>query len=142
MTATRATTGYGAILKRGSTAIVEMTDLQFPAVDRDMIDVTHLTSDNGFREFIAGLINAGECTITVNYRPTNATHKQIITDLTTFPQVAQTYDIVATDSGASVWQGKLLVKSFRPQAPKDGAFTAQVTFQATGPITFPSGSES
>ena len=52
---------------------VEVTDITPPASKLDAIDATHMQSPGGLREFIPGLIDAGECSITMAFDPQSAT---------------------------------------------------------------------
>ncbi len=80
MAASNADTGYGVTLGiyNGSTydTIAEVTSVSGPGWSRDAIDVTHLSSDNNYREYIAGIMDAGEVSITANYIE-SATHALI-----------------------------------------------------------------
>ncbi|MFA5374127.1 MAG: phage tail tube protein [Candidatus Omnitrophota bacterium] len=47
--------------------ILELTNISGPAQSRDMIEVTNHDSANGFKEYIAGLIDGGEITMEGNF---------------------------------------------------------------------------
>lgn len=68
-----ADSGYGARfgIKSGATYtyVAEVNSLTPPSFARDTIDVTHLESSDEAKEYIAGLMDAGEATITVNFVP-------------------------------------------------------------------------
>lgn len=49
--------------------VAEVTSLTPPGWTRDTVDVTHLESPDMAKEFIGGLIEAGEATISINYVP-------------------------------------------------------------------------
>ena len=74
MPASQAAAGYGArfgIKGSGLTYdyVAEVTSLTPPGWTRDTIDVTHLESPDKTKEYIGSLIDAGEATITINYKP-------------------------------------------------------------------------
>lgn len=77
--------GYGITLAAGAnaaaaTATVTLgscTDIPFPAISRDAVEVTAHDSPGGFREFIPGLKQVGEIQISLNLIPGNATHDHI-----------------------------------------------------------------
>ncbi len=58
-------------IKGGSTYtyVAEVTSLTPPGWTRDTVDVTHLESPDMAKEFIGGLIEADEATISINYVP-------------------------------------------------------------------------
>lgn len=55
------------------TELVEVVDTTFPQDEVEEVDATHLQSPGRRREFIAGLIDAGEVTVNLNYLPGSAT---------------------------------------------------------------------
>lgn len=74
MPATTAALGYGAkfgIKGAGSSYdyVAEVTSLTPPGLTRDTVEATHLESPDSFKEYIAGLADGGEATITINYAP-------------------------------------------------------------------------
>jgi len=68
------TTTFGVKLPPANafTKVAEVTNLTPPGMTRDTVDATHLESDDGYKEFIAGLKESGEATLTVNYVPSAA----------------------------------------------------------------------
>lgn len=82
MAASSADTGYNAQfgIKGGSstyTYVAEVVSITPPGMTRETVDVTHLESDDEYREFIAGLKDLGEASITINYLP--ATSDALVT---------------------------------------------------------------
>lgn len=57
------TVGIGAKLAVGATNIGNITKIGAPSMKRNMIDVTPLSSPNGFKQFIAGLADPGKITV-------------------------------------------------------------------------------
>lgn len=55
------------------TLLTEVVDCTFPQDEADEVEVTHLASPGKRKEFIAGLIDGGEVTVTLNYDPGSAT---------------------------------------------------------------------
>lgn len=49
--------------------VAEVSAISPPSWSRDTVEVTHLESPDGFKEFIAGLADGGEASITLNYVP-------------------------------------------------------------------------
>lgn len=72
--ATEAITGMGATFEIGTavetpvyTPVAEVVSITPPNRSRGTIDATHLGSEGGYGEFINGLRDGGEVTITVNH---------------------------------------------------------------------------
>lgn len=53
--------------------LLEVVEVTFPSDETDEVEATHLQSPGRRKEFISGLIDGGEVTITTNYDPGNAT---------------------------------------------------------------------
>lgn len=65
--------GYNSTfgIYNGSTyvSVGEVQSITPPGYSRDAIESTHMTSPNRYREFIAGLMDAGEASIAYSYTP-------------------------------------------------------------------------
>lgn len=147
----RCTIGYGGASTSvtNHTAMGEVHDFSGPELERSMAEVTHLNSDDGFREFVPGWIDPGSIEFTCNYVPGNAaqitflatTTGTAITNVTTsFPMqynAAPTYwsitfsDGAATSSFSNIvfgghWQG------WSWSIPFDDRVTARGRIKLTG----------
>ncbi len=58
-----AKSAFGTTLKKGGTAIAELTNITGPSQTADEIDVSSHDSPDGYREFIQGMRDGGEITI-------------------------------------------------------------------------------
>ena len=84
---TSARIGYGAALSKQTapgppavfTAIAELLSFDPPGSSVDTVDATHMGSPSAYREFIAGLIDAGEVSAEVNF--TKAQYGTFQTDI-------------------------------------------------------------
>ena len=112
------------------TAVAEVTSITWPGYSRDAIDVTHMTSPSQFREFIPGLMDAGEVTIELNFIP-SAT--DVILAALTAATTGQFK--IQQASGVNV-VFKAIVTSYQPQSPVDDKATASATFKITGVPTW------
>ena len=77
---TNARIGWGGKVYLGTdntegtlTLLSEVISTTFPQDEADEVDVTHLASPGRRKEFIAGLIDGGDMTVTLNYDPGGAT---------------------------------------------------------------------
>lgn len=135
MAKSAAQAGYGATfgVKQGSasvyTVLAEVTSITPPGMTRETIDVTHLTSDDQFKEFIGSLAEAGEATLSLNYIPSasDALMTAFTTDhgagsfQITFPKG----DFTMTFNG--------VVTGYEPgEIVVDGKLTASMTVKASG----------
>lgn len=116
------------------TAIANVTSFSGPEMERDTYDTTAHDSPNQYREFVGGLINAGEFSIEVNYDP--ADHDTLVEDFE--DDVARGYRL--TFPGGAMWEFQAWLTGFAAEAPVDDKLSAELTFQLTGkPTITPAG---
>jgi len=134
MPATTAVIGYNTdfAIYNGSTYVdvAEVTSITWPGYSRDAIDATNMASPDQFREYIPGLMDAGEVTIEMNYVPNHA--DVIIAALTA--ATAGQFKITAANGANVVFTA--IVTAYQPQAPVDDKMTASATFKITGKPTW------
>ena len=139
---TDAVSGFGTLLQLGDgadpevfTTIAEVKDITGPGLEADTIEVTNHSSPGAWREYIAGLLDAGEVTFDVNYLPGDATH-----DATTGLQanlLARSVDSYRlTWPTADTVTFPAFVTGFETGAPVDDALSASVTLKVAGEPTF------
>lgn len=140
---TSAIGAYGTLLKIGDgggpetfTTVAEVVNISAPSLALDTIDVTNHSSTAAWREFVAGLLDAGEVTFDINYIPTAATHNAtngLIRDLKN--RTKRNFKLVFPDSGSTTWDFSAYVTGFEPDAPVDDKLAASVTLKLTGQPT-------
>lgn len=109
MSASSATSGYFSVLQLSDgggtptfTTIAEIYNLGAPSMSRDMVECTHMESDDRYREFVGGLCDAAQVTAELNFVPTNATQLDLLTNLATVSTSSKrTYRIVLSNKGGS-----------------------------------------
>ena len=132
-----AISSQGATLKIGNgasvevfTAIPELRNIDGPNLTSDRIDVTHLGSV-GFRDFIAGLKEAGVITGEANW-----TQAGFATLLALYASaVVKNLQIVYADSPAVTYQGQGYVSALSKTAQANDAVKFNLTVQLTGDWT-------
>lgn len=127
--ATSAAIGYGAKLSwYNGTAYVdlaEITSLKSPSYSRDTIDATHMQSPNLFREFIPGLMEAGEVSIDVNYIPA-------VSDTFIALMVAGVANFRITHPNGVKCTFDGILTGYERQEPLDDKMSASITVKVTG----------
>ena len=68
-----AESAFGATISVAGTALVEVKSIGVPSLTGEVIDVTNHSSTNRYREFIRGVRDAGEITVTMLYTAGSAT---------------------------------------------------------------------
>lgn len=132
-----AVNAFGTLLKRNGTTVAEVNDITPPSLGRDEIEVTHHQSPNRWREFIKGLKDAGEFSMSINYIPTNSTHNASTGLLADFANdtTVDTWTLVFPDTALTTWSFPGFMKGFAPKAPIDDKLSADVTMKVTGQPT-------
>lgn len=125
----------GTQLQRGDgeaeetfTAIANVVNISGPSMERETYDVTAHDSQDGWREFIGGLKDAGEIELELNYDPLK--HDVLISDLD--DDEPRNYKLVFPTTPAVTWNVKLIMTGFEQEAPHDDKLAADVTFKVTG----------
>jgi hypothetical protein len=135
--ASQAVIGWGSVLGRGNadgppetfTEVSEVTAFQPPQDTADEIEVSHFGSPGARKEYIAGMVDSGECTCTIQYRPAvYAIHRQLALD-------AEARDLhnwqFELPDDEEVITFRAFIKQFnRKLAPSD-KITADITFRVS-----------
>lgn len=129
---TNAISGFGTQLKIGTNVIAEVQDISGPSLSLETIDVTSFSSVDGWKEYIAGLLDAGEVSFEINYVPTESTHKNAAGGLVYLlaTRTRQQFHLMFPDNTA--WTFHAYVTSFEPSAPVADKLGASVTLKLTG----------
>lgn len=132
--------GLGTTFERGDgntsegfTAIAEVINITGPGLTRAFIDVTHLGSSGGFREFISSFRDGGEYTFTVNF--TRAEYDLLMADYNSDDSV--NYQVVLPDTDSTTLQFAGFVTALPMTVPFDDKITVDVTIKITGVVDIP-----
>jgi hypothetical protein len=138
--ATQAVIGWGAQLSRGNgdgppetfTAITELTAFEPPDEQADDVEVTHFESPDRTKEYVRGMIDAGEASFTVNYNPAvYPSHQQIVADKAS-GAISNWKFVFPDDMETDVFPA--YVKGFKPKLGPNDALTADVTLKVAGAV--------
>jgi hypothetical protein len=112
----------------------EVTNITPPSATTDMIDVTHMQSPDGRREFVPGLIDPGECSFEMNYIPGSVGDLLLLGLLDLPPSQRKRWCRIIYPNGV-LHDFEALIQAYEPTIPTDDKMTASVTFKVTGAIT-------
>lgn len=140
---TQAVSAFGTLLKIGDgggsevfTTIAEITNITGPGSELETIDVTSHDSTGAKREFIPGLIDMGEFTLSLNF---NALATQGFAGglyLDHMSRTKRNFQIVLPTTSSKTGSFAAYVTAFELDAPPDGALTADATLKVTGAVTW------
>ena len=128
------THGHGTTLAGGTAGTIgNIINLAIAGQTRDPIDKSTMDSINKFREFLAGMADGGEITITANYDGSAA---GIANSLNTAYQLgaAETWTITLSDT--STWASSGFITNLGMPIPFDDKITQDITIKCTGVPTF------
>ena len=111
--------------------IAEVFNITPPNEQTDDVDVTHNQSPNRRREFIPGLIDAGECSFEMNFVPGSASD-MILLDLKTAGTVVNCKVLFPN---AATWEFLAFVKGYEISMATEDKMTATVTLRVSGDTT-------
>lgn len=132
--------GFGTLFKRGDgagpevfTTVANVTSISNPEMARVTYDATAHDSPNHRREHVGGLVDGGECTITLNYDPD--AHAALRDDLDDIEP--RNYQIVwPVQAGGGVDQFSAYLTGISGESPHDNLITAELTFKVTGDVVY------
>lgn len=136
--------GFGTLLQIGDggtpteafTTIAEVTNISGPGLSMDTIDITYHGATGAWRQFIAGLKDAGEVTFSINFMPASTTHSYTAGLLNDYNNRTQrNFRLQFTDAGPTQWILPCLITNFEPGEPIDNQVTADVTLKVVGAPT-------
>lgn len=140
MAASNADIGYGARFGIGATPtyVAEVVSITPPGMTRDTVDVTHLESDNMFKEYVGALKDAGEASITVNYIPAVAASDALLTAFNT--DASQSFTILFPGGTVKLTFTGIVTGYEIGDVVADDKMSATFTVKATGAVTLASAS--
>lgn len=111
--------------------IGSITGISGPSKSRETVDVTTFDSEDGYREFIGSLRDAGEMSLTMNFVP--ATYITMNGDFET--ETKRSYRIVLGDSTSFALEFDGLITSLPLEVPLDDKITADISIKISGKVT-------
>ena len=132
--------GHGCLLKIENdaspqvfTEVGEVNSISMPSIARDAVEVTHMSSSQKWREFIAGLKDGGEVSADINFIPGSVGTTLLLAQLDQDePTVVQ---ITLPTTPAYKWTASTILTGFESEAPVDDKMGGTVTFKITGKPT-------
>lgn len=147
MAETQGSIGYGVMFRRGNEAspevfsiVGEVKDVNGPDMKRETVDATHSQSPGRWREFISGLRDGGEVSVTVALIPSagaTSQHKKFVNDFENDNAVA--YQVTFPNTAKTFWSFNAFQTALPHAMPFDGEMTHVLTFKITGPPTLADG---
>lgn len=131
--ATAAFTGMGSVFTWNSNPIAEVLTISGPKNSAAEIDVTNMDSTGDYAEFIAGMLDAGEIALSMNFVPADAGQASFNTDFNARTTAA--WSLVLPDTGACSISGNGYIKSYSIDDSAKDAVKLNVTIRCSGPTT-------
>lgn len=128
--------GLGATLQVGATNVGTITKISNPQMKRASIDVTTLSSPNGFKQFIAGLADAGNFTVEGFFDTSDAGQNLLNTKF--INSTVDTYTVTFPSIVGASWTASCFITDLvlGGDADTTKALTFKATFLISGQPTF------
>ena len=124
----------GTTLKKGATALANLTSIDGVGVSSDTIETTNLSTAGGYRTFLTSLKDAGEISISGHFDFTS--HSLLLDDFE--DGSVDTYTIEFPDTGAThgtQWTFSAVVTAFSTSAELEDLIGFEATLKISGPPT-------
>lgn len=105
----------GTTLKYGTYSVGQLTEISGVQLARETIEVTTLTSTDGFKEYIGGLADGGEVAFTGHYDPKDTGQVQALLALTTGS--VGSWSIVFPTALSATWAFDGILTAYNVTAP-------------------------
>ena len=129
--------GHGADFSIGGTVIGNIIRISGPSYARDPIDISTMDSANKFREFIPGMIDAGEITMDLNFEGASTGGSHTLIDQITAATAEMKIEL--NDAGGtqkSTWACNGFITAIGQEIPFEDKVVQSVTVKLTGTPTF------
>jgi predicted secreted protein len=126
----RDTTGAGVFA-----AIASVSDISGPERTREEIEVTAHDSPDKYKEYVKGLKDGGEVTITLNYDPAQSTHQDLDGDFEEDDLRDYQLVVLPGDADQLTVQFSAMITSMGEEYPIDDKMEMEVTFKISGKPT-------
>jgi hypothetical protein len=130
-----ARSAYGATISLAASALTQVTSIGVPSLTGEVIDVSTHASPSRFREFIRGMRDTGEFTVTMLYTAGSTTDVACRGTITADTATAVTITAAAASGTATITISAFGTNYTVNELEPDGSQTATLTLKPTGVIT-------
>lgn len=131
---TEDTTSDATVAGVASADIAQVKSIGGPGLSLDVEDVTTHDSEDAWEEVVATIVRTGEASFEIVYDPAAATHSAAA-GILDYIENRKSGFFVLTFPDTTAWSFDGKVINFEPDAPVDGALTANVGVKITGKPT-------
>jgi predicted secreted protein len=122
--------GKDVVFQRSAVTIAQVTAIKWSGQKRDAVDASNVDSASNYREYIGGLLDGGEVTLSLIYDEADTGHIALKSDLES--DTPGSYSIVFPSPISKTWTLPALVTSIGREIPFDGRVTCEVGLKITG----------
>jgi predicted secreted protein len=123
----------GTTLKKGTTAIANLTSIGGLDLSADTIETTTLDTASGYRTFRQGLKDAGEVSLSGYFDPVD--HQGLLTDFEAGTETAYTIEF----PGGAKWDFNAVVTGYSTGAEMEDNVSFEATLKVSGKPTLTTG---
>jgi len=122
--------GKDVVFQRSAVTIAQVTGTKWSGHKREAVDASNADSPDNYREFIGGLRDGGQVTLSLIYDEADTGHIALKSDMES--DTAGSYSIVFPAPISKTWTLPALVVDIGREVPFDGKVTCDVVFKITG----------
>lgn len=116
--------------------LVQVVSFGLPSNSTDRVETTHLKSPGRRREYTSGLIDGGEVTVTLNFRPGSDTDVALAAALAEGDERAVRFNVPHLGVPAWSYTTTAIITGYDGgEVTADGKMEAEVTMAITGAVT-------
>lgn len=127
--------GFGATVSVGGVSLAEVQSINVPELTAETVDVTTHSSTNRVREYIRGLRDTGEMSVTMLYTAGSASDDACITGRDSDAVVAVIIQANAASSTEDITFNAFVTGYSVSALEPDSAQTATLTLKPTGAVS-------
>lgn len=123
------TVSMGTTIKKATgTAIVGLTSIDGLSLSADTIETTDLSNVGGYRSFVNGLKDAGECSLSGFF---DASHETVLTDF----EAGTVGSYLITFPDGTTWTFSAVVTGFSTSVELEDLVSVEITLKVSGKPT-------
>jgi len=115
------------------TIVAEITAINGPGLSLEFLDITHMQSDDEYREVLPSFKDAGEISLDLNFVPSDSTQQDLMTDFNN--RTKRNFKIIFPDAGNTTWSFSGYVTGYSISGSVGDKWSGSITIKVTGSIS-------
>ena len=134
MAASNGYIGHGTTFQLGTATFAQVDEINAPEIEVDDVEITNMDSDDGYKEYIPGLIDGGSIGITLIFDAGDTTGQGTIKTKVD-ARATEAFTLTLPTATGAVWTGNGYLKGMSQPVPKDDKIMIETEMKVTGKPT-------